>query len=205
MRILVIGSSAIELERTCCLTLRKFRNDGNEICLLIVEDASERRLDGDQGAKARLEKLGFRNVHVIEDFDFSEINQHNAKNLNNYIKSIDPSLLFMPFWKSSEEKNRILSRTALIACRGLGNVLMYDERCSPGFAPNISFVAGPRRISCFLNTTGGSTEISNEHVSFLDEGSPSNHHSKDPDLGNLNNDNESFEVHRMVMLDGGLL
>ena len=48
----------------------------------------------------------------------------------------------MPSWKSPNHLRMILARTSLIACRGIGTILMYElDANNMSFNPNITFEA----------------------------------------------------------------
>jgi hypothetical protein len=47
----------------------------------------------------------------------------------------------MPSWKSPNHKRKILARVSLIACRGIGTILMYepDTANNTDFVPSVIF------------------------------------------------------------------
>jgi hypothetical protein len=59
--------------------------------------------------------------------------------LGSFLKTINPSLVIMPFWKSHNQRRKILANTSLIACRGIGSILMYEPGRNRGFQPTVHF------------------------------------------------------------------
>jgi hypothetical protein len=70
---------------------------------------------------------GVHELFYVREFDYSSITQRNADSLLAYTKMVNPELVIMPFWKSENSRRRILARSALIACRGVGSILMYNK------------------------------------------------------------------------------
>lgn len=81
--------------------------------------------------------IGTSNISFTEKFDYSSVTQDNALILNSVIQQVAPELVIIPFWKSHNNKLNILSKTSLIACRGIGNILMYNFSRNSKFNPNI--------------------------------------------------------------------
>jgi hypothetical protein len=53
----------------------------------------------------------------------------------------------MPFWKTSNQKRKILANTSLIACRGIGSILMYELERNTSFLPNVYFIVSADEYS----------------------------------------------------------
>ena len=89
-----------------------------------------------------LAATGITQTFIIDAFDYSAISQVNADAVNSHIKNVKPSLVIMPSWKSPNHLRKILARTSLIACRGIGTILMYElDADNTSFNPNITFEA----------------------------------------------------------------
>jgi|GEM_PF-2869957 len=203
MRIVAVGTSVQGLARTCFLTLRKLRTDGNEVSLIIVKDRTDRRDSRERDAKAAFEKSGISSVYPIEEFDYTGVSQRNANILSTYIKVIKPSLVLMPFWKSDDEKDRILSKTALIACRGIGSVFMFDEDKKSTFTPTASFMLNHDEIISTVNAVdhplaiSGANGIQTVGSRPITDSAPAHNSVR----GVINVEIESFEIHRTVLLE----
>jgi hypothetical protein len=80
----------------------------------------------------------------VSGFDFTSVSQSNADMLADCRRRINPDLVIMPFWKSKNPKDVVLARSLLIACRGVGSVIMYRGSSNAGnekFSPQISIGA----------------------------------------------------------------
>lgn len=110
-----------------------------------------------------LAEIGIAQTFLLQTFDYSAITQANADAVNVHIKDIKPSLVIMPSWKSPNYMRRILSRVSLIACRGIGTILMYelDTANNTNFFPSIIFEVSAeptsmqRENNIIENTTTG--------------------------------------------------
>ena len=147
MKIVAIGSMPSDLELACFGTLSKCIKDGHEVHIIIAKD----KLDWTQMKMETLgrvsEKIGVSQVYFTDRFDYNSVTQDNADVLRSFIKTIDPSLVIMPFWKAYNRKRKILAKTSLIACRGFGNILMYELEKNTNFRPTIYFVISGVEIS----------------------------------------------------------
>src|SRR5918912_110977 len=145
MRIVAIGSMPLDLELTCFGTLSISVKNGHDVYLIVARDEAWT----DTYIKAIIESskiISISKVYFTDRFDYSAITQDNASIINSFIKTINPSLVIMPFWKGSNYKRKILAKTSLIACRGIGNILMYELDKNPSFLPNIQFVISANEI-----------------------------------------------------------
>jgi hypothetical protein len=153
MNILAIGSMPSDLELTCFGILSKCNRDGHESYVIIPEDIYEWPERWRKTLIDSCKKINISQVHFTERFDYSGVTQDNVDVLSSFIKTIKPSLVFMPFWKSHNEKRKILARTSLIACRGIGNILMYELEENKSFVPTVCFKTSEHdsqlKASCF--------------------------------------------------------
>ena len=81
--------------------------------------------------------MGIDNILFSDRFDYSSVTQDNAVVLNSMIRQVSPEVVIIPFWKLYSYKLNILSKTSLIACREIGNILMNDLSKNAKFNPNI--------------------------------------------------------------------
>jgi hypothetical protein len=144
MKVAVIGCAPSEIISACHLTISRLTEEGHRIYAIIVpSNASKSSSSFSEIAKVpKLATIGITQTFLIEKFDYSAITQVNADAVNSYIKHVEPSLVIMPSWKSSNHMRRILARVSLIACRGIGAILIYElDTNNIGFVPNVLFEA----------------------------------------------------------------
>lgn len=150
MNIVAIGAMPSDLEFGCFATLSKYIREGHDISLIIANDSTESSTAADWNemtiGKIRESSsiIGITELYFAERFDYSAVTQENANVLNSFIKTINPSLIIMPFWKAIHNRRRVLAKTSLIACRGFGIILMYELEENKDFAPTIYFQVSTR-------------------------------------------------------------
>jgi hypothetical protein len=106
------------------------------------------------------------NIHFVDGFDYCAITQSNADKINAWIKKLGPKLVFIPHWKSTNPDELILGRTSLIACRGIGNILMYEPQDNNNFVPSVLFPKSANRTD--LNSDE-SESYESHRILLLDE------------------------------------
>jgi LmbE family N-acetylglucosaminyl deacetylase len=136
MRVAAIASSLSELRSACSVALSRLAADGHEVHAVIVSrgapPAASREGQADRN-------IGVSRIHLVHDFDYSAITQANADKINACVKIIEPLVVIMPHWKSTNPDHMILARTSLVACRGIGSILMYEINDNANFTPTILF------------------------------------------------------------------
>jgi hypothetical protein len=145
-KMVVIGCSASEIIASCQVTISSLAKEGHKIYAIIATShssessslSSSPEITTDQKLLA---EIGIAQTFHIQTFDYSAITQANADAVNVHIKDIRPSLVIMPSWKSPNYRRRILARVSLIACRGIGTILMYelDTTNNTDFVPSVIF------------------------------------------------------------------
>lgn len=138
MKVVAIFSFPLDLELTSFGTLSKLAKTGNQVQVVVVGNTLRswtRKCKGLLYESCR--KIHIDNVLFTDRFDYSSVTQDNALVLNSIIQRVIPELVIIPFWKSYNYKHNILSKTSLIACRGIGNILMYNFSKNTKFNPNI--------------------------------------------------------------------
>ena len=150
MEVAIIGCSASDILASCHVTISSLTRSGHKVNAIITESDS---LISPQSSSASanasnqklLSELGIVRTFFIDTFDYSAVTQANADAVNAYIKEVKPSLVIMPWWKSSNNMRRILSRVSLIACRGIGTILMYEPGTeNRDFVPTVIFESSPK-------------------------------------------------------------
>jgi hypothetical protein len=144
MKVAVIGCTPSEIICACHLTISRLAKEGHRIYAIIAPfDTSELSLSEIANDQKLLAEIGIiTKTFLVDTFDYSAITQTNADAINLHIKHVKPSLVIMPSWKSPNPMRRILARVSLIACRGIGTILMYElDTNNVDFIPNITFEA----------------------------------------------------------------
>ena len=146
MKVAVIGCDPSDIVSACRLTISRLAKEGHKIYAILAplntssESSSSLSFSEIVKGQKLLAEIGITQTFLIETFDYSAITQKNADAVNSHIKHVQPSLVIMPSWKSPNYERRILARASLIACRGIGTILMYDLGTkNTGFVPNIIF------------------------------------------------------------------
>jgi hypothetical protein len=146
MKAAVVGCTASEIISSCQVTISSLAKEGHKIYAIIAplqssESSSVSSTSEITTEQKLLAEIGVAETFYIQTFDYSAITQANADAVNAYIKDIKPSLVIMPSWKSHNRERNILARVSLIACRGIGTILMYepDTASNTDFVPSVIF------------------------------------------------------------------
>jgi hypothetical protein len=147
MKVAVIGCTASEIIASCHVTISSLAKEGHKIYAIIAplessESSSSLSSSSEIATDQKLlAEIGIAQTFLIQPFDYSAITQANADAVNVHIKDIKPSLVIIPSWKSLNYRRRILARVSLIACRGIGTILMYelDTANNTDFVPSLIF------------------------------------------------------------------
>ncbi len=144
-----------------------------------------------------LAATGITQTFIIDAFDYSAISQVNADAVNSHIKNVKPSLVIMPSWKSPNHLRMILARTSLIACRGIGTILMYElDADDTSFNPNITFEASVTETAA--KTIATDQDEIDDAKTFTDKSMLQHDVSKASSYERLE---EKFESHRTLLLE----
>jgi hypothetical protein len=143
----VIGCTPSDILYACQNTIISLVTGGHKVYALVASSAevesspsSSSLLSVEVADESQLTAIGITQTFQIDTFDYSAITQANADAVNSIIKRVKPTLVIIPSWKSPDNKRMILSRTSLIACRGIGTILMYElDPNNTSFNPNIIF------------------------------------------------------------------
>jgi len=212
MKVAVIGCAPLEIISACRITITSLVNGGHGIYAIIApSDASESSSSSlpEIANVPQLAAIGITQTFVIDRFDYSAITQINADAVNSYIKNVKPSLVLMPSWKSPNYMRKILARTSLIACRGIGTILMYElDSNNTSFNPNITFEASVQRsliqhhannVTETITTTNSTDQDEIDDIkTFTNNSIFENKGSKTSSYERLE---EKFESHRTLLLE----
>jgi LmbE family N-acetylglucosaminyl deacetylase len=227
-RIVAIGSSLspLDFQLGCLGTLSKYVNKGSELSVIIAterkqgadhnneqqhqtqKDSTVTMIERTATVEGQIEKsckaIGASQILFAEQFDHSVVSQANVDVLRSLTEAINPSVALIPFYKSSGPITRVVGRSALLACRWVQNVLMYDidTGAKSAFQPGIFSVLSPEQfeskksiISNFNDV--GKLELSpdedQKRVKFLQASQSAN---VLQDKGPV----EAFQSHRLLLL-----
>ena len=143
----VIGCAPSDILSACKNTITSLAIGGHTVYAVIArseesESASSSSPSPEIADISQLAGIGITHTFPIDRFDYSAITQANADAVNLIIKTVKPTLVIIPSWKSPNDKRKILARTSLIACRGIGTILMYElDPNNTSFNPTIEFDA----------------------------------------------------------------
>jgi hypothetical protein len=214
MKAAVIGCDATEIVSACRLTVSRLAKEGHKIYAILAPLNASSELSSlsfseiVRGQKL-LAEIGITQTFLIETFDYSAITQISADAVNLHIKHVQPSLVIMPSWKSPNYERRILARASLIACRGIGTILMYElDTNNISFVPNIIFEVSAEHaasiqrtnniVETTITTTGQDIMDIRKKKTFTNISTLENAGSK-----TINHEvqEEKFESHRTLLLE----
>jgi hypothetical protein len=201
MKVAVIGCAPSEILSACHTTIASLAKEGHMIYAIIApSDESESLLSSSLPEIANVPELaatGITQTFIIDAFDYSAITQVNADAVNSHIKNVKPSLVIMPSWKSPNHLRKILARTSLIACRGIGTILMYElDADNTNFNPNITFEASVTETAA--KTIATDQDEIDDAKTFTDKSMLLHEASKASSYERLE---EKFESHRTLLLE----
>lgn len=219
MKVAVIGYAPSEILSACQTTITSLAKKKEHVIYAIIapSDEAESLLSLSQpeiSIVPELTAIGITQTFIIEKFDYSAITQVNADAVNSYIKNVKPSLVIMPSWKSPNHFRKILARTSLIACRGIGTILMYElDANNISFNPDVTFEASvecsltleqqQQRTSNITETAARTTAATDQDE--IDDAKTFKNKSmvqhKDFKASNYKRLEEKFESHRTLLLE----
>jgi hypothetical protein len=137
LKIVAIGSSPSDLETGCFGTLSKFINKGHQVSLIIASRKSAWSNKMISSFNEFWKKVGVSEILFTEKFDHSVVTQENVQVLRSFLEPIHPELVFLPSPQGTDKVRVTLGRSSLLACRGIGNILMYESGMNSNFSPGI--------------------------------------------------------------------
>lgn len=200
MKVAVIGCTPSEILSACHTTIASLAKEGHMIYAIIAPSDELESLSSSLPEIANVPELaatGITQTFIIDAFDYSAISQVNADAVNSHIKNVKPSLVIMPSWKSPNHLRMILARTSLIACRGIGTILMYElDADNTSFNPNITFEASVTETAA--KTIATDQDEIDDAKTFTDKSMLLHEDSKASSYERLE---EKFESHRTLLLE----
>ena len=198
MKIVAIGSMPLDFEVGCSNTLRNFSTGGHSVNLIIPTDKNwnDKQMKIDELS----DKLGISNVYSVENFDYSEVTQLNVTLINSIIEKIKPSIAIIPYIGNYNKMKKVLAKSALLACRKVETILMYETNKNNNFLPTVYHVVNKKRNQKATSVTKHKKTISSK-----------NNSRKDASLQRMYANNlgisqpvEAFESQRMILLQNDL-
>jgi hypothetical protein len=223
-KVMAIGSlvSPLGLQLACGGTLSRYAKAGSTLSIVMTagkrtaeqgrEQEHQTKSDGVVTMISRTESLeglienafvatGALRVRFADGFDHTMVSQENVDLLRQHIEAVSPALAIIPFYKSADPVLRVVGRSALLACRWVQNVLMYDTALSPCFRPTIFSILSPEQSqmkSSILAAFGKDDELVREGRRQL----ASMQASFGKKLSQSQGDIEAFRSHRLQLLSG---
>ena len=148
--------------------------------------------------------IGASQILFAEQFDHSVVSQANVDVLRTLTEVINPSVAVIPFYKSSAPIMRVVGRSALLACRWVQNVLMYDidTGAKSAFRPGIFSVLSPEQLDSKKSIISNSSEVGKLELS-PDEDQKRLIFAQASQSSNVLDDKgpvEAFQSHRLLLL-----
>jgi len=201
MKVAVIACAYSEIISACRLTISRFAKEGHLI-YAIIAPSNTLQSHSEIANVPKLTAIGVTQTFFIEKFDYSTITQLDADAVKSYIQHLEPSLVIMPSWKSPNNNRRILSRTSLIACRGIGTILMYElDANNASFSPTITFEASRKPPSEQATNNNTETATEQDEIEIKTFTSNSMLENKAFKTSTYEGLDEKFESHRTLLLE----
>jgi LmbE family N-acetylglucosaminyl deacetylase len=218
----VIGCTPSDILSACQNTIKSLVIGGRKVYALVTSSAqfeSSSLLSVEVAEISQLTAIGIKQTFQINTFDYSAITQASADAVNSIIKEVKPTLVIIPSWKSPDHNRKILARTSLIACRGIGTILMYElDPNNSSFDPTITFDASVNPSLIHQQSTKNNNSDNNNYAKEISRPSTNQGEidntkpfenkdtSRHKDLKtNIRYDRiqERFESHRTLLLEEG--
>jgi LmbE family N-acetylglucosaminyl deacetylase len=202
--ILLIVPDTFDLYQSCIGTIATFIERGYPSYVLIVARSNNSIALQDKRLLIQKEckKIGISEVYFLDSFDYSCVTQINADLINSIIQVVNPSIVIVPFWQSVNHSRIILSKTALIACRGIGTILMYEiDRQNSDYCPSVFVPVSAKAalIKQRFTDSGKQTDVSRYPQATKNTGTQDTRYN---DASSYKNDNlEAFVSHRLLLVD----
>ena len=192
MKIVVIGSTPKDFEIGCLNTLRRLTNLNHTVNFIIVRNKTRKEKEMETS------DLCFRgtNIFVIKNFDYSKVTQENVNLINSIVETINPSVAFIPFIKSSDNMKKILSKSSLLACRKIQSILMYEIIKNKNFSPTVFSIINKSIKQNVTSKAKKSSKNTSRNVNVLYK-----MYANKMGIPQLA---EVFESHRMVLLQNDI-
>ena len=171
---MVVALSCIphDLEISCFGTLSKYIKEGHEVCLIIAKSKETWSKETINAIMKSSRIIGVSKIYFVSELNSSLVTQDNVKKLRSHIETLDPTIVIFPSIRTGDGIRKIFAKSCLLACRGIGNIMMYDSQKNANFRPTIfSIINGELEVkkSC-LDTYGkkvGTNKTSKKNMMLL--------------------------------------
>ncbi|HET6457650.1 MAG TPA: hypothetical protein VFG24_02080 [Nitrosopumilaceae archaeon] len=197
MKILAIGTDPLDLQTNCAGMFEKFINSGHSVTLIIADNKKQPRLSNT--IKELYKNSGISKVHFVTNFDFSKVTQNNVNLINSIIDKINPSIAVIPSIKSCDKKKIVLAKSSILACRKIKNILIYKTGKKETFSPDVFFIPSTNSLQNKILSSHQKKNISKKNFGKTSNPAHVLYRFNSTDKGI-----ESFESHRMVLLENDL-
>ena len=213
-KVVAIGTSILplDLQVACYGILSRHIQKGHQVDIIVARGkegdkqeslASEHPPEKIADLIAKSYKgMGISSLHFVDEFDYSTVSQTNVDALRLPIEAINPEYAIIPFYKSNNKDLEILGRSALLACRWIRNVLMYetavssDSRFQPGIFAALSHAEYDKKKATIADLKeNGNYKLIGDALKKMDA-----LHSSNFDKINGGAPLESLQSHRLLLL-----
>jgi hypothetical protein len=137
MKIIALSCIPLDLEISCFGTLSKYIKDGHEVSLIISQSEQIWTKEALNAIKASSRIIGISQIYFVKELNLSSVTQDNVNKLRSHIESLNPTVAIFPSIRTQDERRKTFAKSSLLACRGIGNIIMYDPQKNPNFHPSI--------------------------------------------------------------------
>ncbi|MBI3638688.1 MAG: hypothetical protein HY223_00035 [Thaumarchaeota archaeon] len=197
MKIIAIGTDSRDLQTSCIGTFEKFINSGHSVTLIIADNKKQPRLSNT--IKELYKNSGISKVHFVTNFDFSKVTQNNVNLINSIIDKINPSLAVIPSIKTCDKRKTVLAKSSILACRKIKNILMYKTGKKETFSSDVFFITCTNFSQNKILSSHQKKNIPNKNFEKTSNPAPMIYR-----FNSTAKHIESFESHRMVLLENDL-
>jgi hypothetical protein len=171
-----------DIYKTCHKTISILRSRGHAVSIITCASKKEKRTTGIE--KRLMVAAAIQNVYHVENFDYSDVTQHNVNLLTAFVKSVSVFLILSPYFDAVDKKLRILGQSSILAYRDIPNILMYEVERNRQFKPSVVFHEDGKSFGQVDKTDKLRGRAIGTYASRL-----------------TSNAQESFQSHRIIILD----
>jgi hypothetical protein len=137
MKIIALSCIPLDLEISCFGTLSKYIKGGHEVYLIISQSDQIWSKEALNAIKASSRIIGVSQIYFVKELNLSSVTQDNVNKLRSHIETLNPTVAIFPSIRTRDERRKIFAKSSLLACRGIGNIIMYDPQKNTNFHPSI--------------------------------------------------------------------
>ncbi len=138
MKIIALSCIPLDLEISCFGTLSKYIKNGHEVHLIISQSDNLWSKEALNAIKESSKIIGVSQIYFVKEFNHSSVTQDNVNKLRSHIETLNPTIAIFPSIRTQDERRKIFAKSSLLACRGIGNIIMYDSQKNTNFHHNLN-------------------------------------------------------------------